>query len=159
MLPLIALFACTGSPQGHDSDDSADSGDSAADTGPAVLSLKFHMDSDYIPVMADDGQAPVGPFLGSIFAEDQSTDVGPIENAVSLVDFSVDIDLTPNGGPTDVVWTSEPMDPQILWVLGCLDADGNDCEQGDPITLPPENKLRLEAGGTTFTIQMGMLRP
>ncbi len=162
MLLLLSIIACTGSNGGGGADDSADSGDSGtgqADTGPAMLSLQFKMDSDYIPAMADNGETPVGLFRGSIFAEDQSTDIGPIDGAVSLVDFDVQIDLTPDGGPTDVAWTSEPLDPQILWVLGCLDADNNDCEKGDPITLPPENKLRLEAGGTNFIVQMGMLRP
>jgi hypothetical protein len=138
-----------------------DSGTAEA-TGPGTLALSFQIDDDLIGDMEEDGEAPVGTFGGSIFAEDQASNVGPVEGAVSLVDFEVELDLLPDGGPSAVLYTTEPLDPQIVWILGCLDSDANDdCgDVGDPITEPPANKVEiLPEVETAFTVYMGMLRP
>jgi len=163
MLTLLAtLLACTGS------DVDSASGDSAADTdvstGPGTLALSFRMDDDYLATMAEDGQSPVGTFGGSIYAEADASSVGPVDGAVPLADFSVTgIDLTVNGGPTGVLFRSDPLEAQVVWILGCLDVDdpADGCgDVGDPITIPNENKVQVLAGSeTAFEVYMGMLRP
>ena len=150
---LLSLLCACGGPEDSGSDEP---------TGPGTLALSFQMDDDLIVDMEDDGEEPVGTFGGSIFAEDQASNIGPIDGAVSLADFEVDLDLTPDGGPTEVLYTSEPLDPQIVWILGCLDSDANDdCgDVGDPITEPPANKVEiLPEVETAFTVYMGLLRP
>ncbi|MFZ5475569.1 MAG: hypothetical protein ACOZNI_02235 [Myxococcota bacterium] len=162
MLALaLALLAACPAPDKSDTGDGASTGDTTP-TGPGTLLLTFRMDDDYIAAMAEDGEAPVGPFYGSIYAEDDASSLGPNDGAQSLLDFTVEgLDLTPDGGPDDVSFATDPLDPQIVWILGCLDADGNGCDDvGDPITLPSENKARVEAGvETAFEVYMGMLRP
>ncbi len=154
---LLIAAACTAS----NTEDTA-AGDTAppdtTPTGPATLSLSFQMDEDYIPSM---DEPPVGNFLGSVFAEADASAIGPIDGAVALFDILVeDIDLTVEGGPTEVRYTSDPMDAQIVWVLGCLDSDANDCDYGDPITIPNTNKVQVVAGvDTAFNVYFGMLDP
>lgn len=152
LLLLIAGFgsACIGG----EPDDSGD----AAPTGPGTLALSFRMDPDLLPSMAE---APAGPFRGSVFREDDATSIGPVDGARALVEFeAAALDLSADGGPSAVAWTSEPIEPQIVWVLGCLDVDANDCDEGDPITIPNENKLRIDAGvETPFEVFLGMLNP
>lgn len=157
---LLLALACAP----VDDTDSTAPTDTAADTadtgsgGPGTLGLSFRMDDDYLAEM---DEPAVGTFRGSIYAEADATQIGPNEGAVSLLDFTVDgVDLTDGGGPTDVLYTTAPLDPQIVWVLGCLDADANDCDEGDPITVPNENKLAVVADAATdVEIYLGMLRP
>jgi hypothetical protein len=162
MLLLASLIACTGT------DVDSGGGDSAVEeelpTGPGTLALSFRMDADYIATMAEDGQIPVGTFGGSIYAEADATGLGPNDGAVSLADFSVSgIDLTVDGGPTGVLFRSDPLEPQIVWILGCLDVDdpADGCgDVGDPITIPNENKAQVAAESETpVEVYMGMIRP
>ncbi|MES2639908.1 MAG: hypothetical protein V4850_10515 [Myxococcota bacterium] len=156
MLLLASLLACTG-PSGNDT-----AGDTAPAiaTGPGTLALSFRIDDDYIATMAKGGEAPVGPFYGSCFREDDATATGPVEGALPLFDLEVPLDLTPDGGPTGMLYTTTPLDPQIVWILGCLDSDANGCDEGDPITLPNENKFQIAAEAETANeIYFGMLRP
>lgn len=155
-LPFLTLLAvaCTGT-----SDSAA--GDSAVDTaptGPGTLALAFQMEADLIPSM---DEPPVGTFEGSIYAEDDCTAVGPVDGAASLEDFSVAVDLTDGGGPTAALYATQPLDPQIVWIVGCLDTDANGCgDVGDPITVPNDDKVIVVAeAATPFTVQMNMLRP
>ena len=58
------------------------------------------------------------------------------------------------------MWTTDTLAPQVVWVLGCLDSDGNDCDTQDPITVPNENKFAIaESGTTSFTVFLWMLNP
>jgi hypothetical protein len=158
-LAITALLACSGA-----DDKDSGGGDSAADTtpsGPGTLALTFRMNADYIPAMEENGEEPIGTFGGSIYKEADATETGPVDGAVPIGDISVDIDLTDGGGPTDVLYRTDPLDPQIVWILGCLDSDANGCgDVGDPITVPATNKFQVEPGvESTIEIYMGMLRP
>lgn len=145
---LLALLACTGSGD--------DSSTPAPTTG--ALALTFRMDADYIASMSE---PPVGTFRGSIYAEADASAVGPDEGASSLVDFTAEgVDLSDGGGPTRTPFVTEALDPQVVWVLGCLDTTGDECEAGDPITVPNENKVEVLAGDATpFEVYLGMLHP
>ena len=158
----LALLACSSA----DPDDTAEVPVNA-DTGeaPGTLALSFRMDDDYIATLEANGQAPVGTFGGSIYAEDDASSVGPNDGAVPLYDFSVEgVDLSLEGGPTEVLHVTErSFEVQVVWVLGCLDVDdpADGCgDVGDPITIPNENKVQVVSGTETdFTVYMGMLRP
>lgn len=157
-LALLAPVFVTACATASDSADSADTGDTAdtGDVGVAVVELSFAMDPDLIAEMAE---APVGTFHGSIFAEADATGFGPNEGAVALVDFeSGALDLSVEGGPSAVAYTTE-LAPQVVWILGCLDSDVNDCECGDPITHPNDNKVQVVAGANPLTVQMELLHP
>ena len=150
----LALAACGGddgatdTPAGH-------SGTSP--TGPVTVGLAIDLDADLIPTMSEPA---AGSFLGSVFAEDQATSFGPIEGAVSLLDFSTEpLDFGTAGGLLATTTTLGPLDPQVVWVLGCLDSDGNDCDKGDPITIPNENKLQVDGTSTTLTLTLSLLSP
>ena len=161
MLLSLFVLACTTEAETGGSDSAVDTGDSAPEcdpTEPGVLVLSFQMDVDQLDNMEEPA---VGTFRGSIYAEDQSTAIGPIEGAVSMIDFTVEnVDLTVTGGPTGALWSADPLPSQKLWVLGCLDSDGNDCDKKDPITVPNDNKLLLAAcGETAFTVYLGLLNP
>lgn len=142
---LLALLACATAPV------------DSAETGPALLQLSFAMDADLVADMDD---APAGTFRGSIYAEDDASGVGPAEGAESLVDFvSEVVDLADSGGPSAVAWTSEALDPQTLWILGCLDVDANDCDCKDPITRPMDVKFAVVPGNNALTVRMELLHP
>lgn len=152
MTPLLLLACTSGSP-----DDTGAPVDST-DTSPGTLLLAFQMEEDLIVSM---DVPPVGTFYGSIYAEEDATAAGPVDSAVPLEDISADLDLTDHGGPTGVLYTTQPLDAAVVWVLGCLDVDANGCgDEDDPITVPNENKVMVPVGtGTTFTVYMSMLRP
>lgn len=145
---LTLLAACS-----SEADDTG-----AAAPGPGTLTLSFQMDDDYIPSMSE---SPVGTFRGSIYAEADASAIGPNEGAVALQDLEVaDVDLTDGGGPTAAMVTTEALDAQIVWILGCLDTDGNDCDTNDPITVPNDDKVEIVADADTpFTVYFGMLNP
>jgi hypothetical protein len=152
-LALCAALGCA-----EKAEDSAPV-DSASPSGPGRLAISFSMDEDYIPVMEE---APAGLFQGSIYAEADASAVGPVEGSSSLLDFVAGpMDLSGEGGPTDPLYTSEELEPQVVWVLGCLDSDASGvCDAGDPITIPNENKVIVEAGVTVaFEVYLGMLNP
>ncbi len=153
MLLTALLLACTGP-------DSAP-GDSATDSVPetgGTLALSFQMEADLIPSM---DSPPSGEFGGEIYDEDDCTAIGPNEGALPLESFSAVMDLTDGGGPTGVLYTTAALDASVVWILGCLDVDANGCgDEGDPITVPNDNKVLLQPGAETpFTVYMSMLRP
>ncbi|MDP2314564.1 MAG: hypothetical protein Q8P41_16800 [Pseudomonadota bacterium] len=155
-LALSSLLGCTGSV----ADDTALDTAPVVATGPGTLALSFRMDDDYLATMAKAGESPVGPFYGSCFKEEDASATGPVDGAVPLFDIEVALDLSADGGPTGVLYTTEPLEPQIVWILGCLDADANGCEEADPITLPNENKFQIAAEAETpIEIYFGMLNP
>lgn len=151
----LALAACSGDdptdgPAGH-------SGSTTTPTGPVTVGLSIDLDPDLIAAMAEPA---AGVFRGSVFAEDQATSFGPIEGAVSLQDFTTEpLDFGTAGGTLETTTELGPLDPQILWVLGCFDGDDNDCDAGDPITVPNENKFQVDAATTTLTLTLGLLSP
>ena len=147
---LYLALACS-------SDPALDSGGPATTPPDPTIGLSFSMDVDLIEDMEE---PPQGDFHGSIFAEDQATAVGPIDGAVTLADFTVpDLDLA-DGGPTEILWESDRIEPQKLWVLGCFDTDDNDCDAKDPITVPNTNKfLTLADQRTDLTVYLGLLSP
>ncbi len=158
LLPVLSA-ACSAGKTASDSATSSDSS-SAHDTahGPGTLALAFQMEADLIPSMT---APPVGTFGGSIYAEADATALGPNDGAVSLEDISVALDLTNNGGPTGVVYTTQPLAGGVVWILGCLDLNGDGCANpGEPITIPNEDKVIVVAGAETpFTVVMNMLDP
>jgi hypothetical protein len=157
-LLLLALAACTGKDGETGDTPPADT----APTGPGTLALSFQMDDDYIGRMEKAGESPVGTFYGSIYAEDDASSIGPNDGSEPLQDFHAEgLDLTTDGGPSDVACTTEPLEPGIVWVLGCLDVADDGCgDAGDPITIPNQNKVEVLPGAETpFTVFMGMLRP
>ena len=144
---LLLLTASLGCGESNDS--------GAAAPGPGTLSISFAIEEDLIPSMTD---APIGEFLGSIFAEDDATSIGPNEGAQSLEDVAVTIDLS-DGEALDA-YTSIPLEAGVFWILGCLDVDGNDCDIDDPITIPDENKFQVEADQQApAEVLMSMLNP
>lgn len=150
---ILLLLACTGSTT--ETGDTSAEGDTTATL--ATLQLSFQMDDDLIEGM---DEPPIGLFHGSIYREDDATAIGMNEGAESLVDFeSTSLDLSGGGGPSEVAWTSEPLEPQTLWILGCLDSDANDCECGDPITVPNDNKVAVVQGDNPITVRMELLHP
>lgn len=165
MLALVlTLLACSGAPVDDSAGDTADSAETDVPAGPGTLALSFRMDDDYLETIAENGQSAVGTFGGSIYAEADATSIGPNDDAVPLQSFSVDnVDLSADGGPTATLLVTDPMNTQIVWVLGCLDIDvpADGCgDVGDPITIPNENKVQVVAGAETpFQVYMGMLRP
>ncbi len=157
---IIAFLACLPPvADTADSGDIADVGDTAdtGEVGPATLDLQFTMDADLIEDMSE---PPVGIFRGSIYAEADASALGPADRAVPLLDFVSDsIDLTVGGGPSPVAFSTDTLDAQIIWILGCLDADANECEKGDPITFPNDNKFAIVAGPNLIDVTMELLNP
>jgi hypothetical protein len=126
-------------------------------TGPGTMILGVDLDPDLIPGMEDPA---LGPFRGSVFAEADAGPFGPLEGAVSLADFTTEpIDFGADGGLKEAVHTLEGIDPQIVWILGCLDVDANDCDPKDPVTIPNENKLQVTSGEAAYTLTLSILQP
>lgn len=154
--PLLfsLAIACAGD---KDATQSGHTGEPTTPQGPATLHLSFDLDPDLIPTM---NEPAMGTFRGSIFAEADVSAVGPNDGAVALVDFTSDpLDFGTVGGVLANMATVGPIDAQIVWILGCLDSDGNDCDQGDPITIPNENKLQILPGDGDYTVTMTLLNP
>lgn len=150
-LALLLLLACAKDPP-------AQTGDTGGATGPGTLRLSFAMDADLIPTMAE---AASGTFRGSVYAEADASAVGPNDGAVALFDFEAPgIAMDAGGEDSAVALTTEPLDAAVVWVLGCLDTAGDDCECGDPITIPNENKVAVPAATETpITVTMSLLHP
>lgn len=148
---LLLTLACTGAED--------DSGKTTTPpcTGPGALDFTVAMTVD-LQVSMEEPAA--GTFRGSVYAEADATAIGPVDGASSLLDFTIEgVDLTATGIDGDVT-TSAPIDPQIVWVLGCLDSDDNDCDTNDVVTIPNENKVEVLCGDPTpFEIYLGILQP
>jgi hypothetical protein len=150
----LALAACAG-----DGGDAPPAGahSGSGPGGPVSFALAIDLDGDLVPTMSEPA---VGVFRGSVFAEDQATSFGPVDGAVSLQDFTTEpLDFGAAGGRLDTATTLGALDPQVVWILGCLDSDDNDCDAADPITVPNENKLQVDAATTTLTLTLSLLSP
>jgi hypothetical protein len=157
---LALILACTSSEKDPSDTGGGDTGatDSASCTGPGALSLTVRMDADFTASMEE---PPVGDFHGSVFADADADGMGPVDGASSLLDFTIpDVDLTDGGGPDTDALVTDAIDPQIVWVLGCLDSDANDCDHGDMVTIPGQNKVEVLCGApTAFEIYLGITQP
>lgn len=137
---------------------SGETGDTETEpAGPSTLVLSFDLDPGLIEQMSEPA---VGLFEGSVFAENDASALGPNDGATPLLDFTSEaLDFGTAGGLLAEKATVGPVDPQIVWILGCLDSDANGCDIGDPITIPNENKFQLTAGEAPYTIKMSLLNP
>ncbi len=156
---LSFLVACVGMDSGlHGNFEfEVDAMDTASSTGPGTLALAFQVDADLVPEM---DEPPVGVVLGAVYAEADADEVGSNDGAVPLYEFSTDpLDLVDPDG-SQVAVTTPLLDAQAVWILACLDSDGNGCECADPVTLPNDNKvLVVGAEETTFHVTLGLLHP
>lgn len=151
---LAVLVACAGDEPG---DGAPTPSETSEPTGPVTLSLAIDLDADLIPTL---DEPAVGQFRGSVFAEADAGSFGPIEGAESILDFTTEeLDFGEAGGVLETGTTLGPLDLQVVWVLGCFDTAGDDCESGDPITIPNENKFLLEATTEALTLQLNLLQP
>lgn len=151
---ITLLLACSGA-----EDDTGATGTTpTACTGPGALSLTVRMDADYLGAM---DEPATGSFRGSVYADADASAIGPNDGASSLLDFEITgVDLTQGGGPDTDALVTDPIDPQRVWVLGCLDSDGNDCDTNDMVTIPNENKVDVLCGDPTpFEIYLGIQQP
>jgi hypothetical protein len=152
----IGLIACSGDKTGTTGSTGETGTPTTQSTGPATLTLDFHLDPDLIPTMSE---AAAGTFEGSIYAEADASAIGPNGGAVPLLDFSSDPLTFGADGVVLAGGTAGPIDAQIVWILGCLDTTGDGCECGDPITIPNENKLQILPGDGTYSVTMSLLDP
>lgn len=161
MLLLALTLACTSKPATDDSP-------AVIDTNPGVgkLSLSFAIEPDYIPILQGHGEEPVGAFYGSFWRGDEVTGAGPDEGAEDLGSIEVSlVDMRPDGGPSDILFTSEDLPAIEVVVLGFIDSDGNtgdthDPDNGDPVTLPADNDFDvIEGANTNVTVFFGLLNP
>lgn len=165
LLAFSLLAACT-TTSSTDADDTGDSGDTVP-AGENRLKLTFQID-DALVEQLDEGDSLVdGPFRGALWVADDTTDLGPKDGATSVAGISVaTMTLSEDGDPTEVLWTSEPLDAGFYRVLGFFDSDGNldpddaDPDDGDPVTLPSENEFEIVDGQDTVGgVYFGLLKP
>jgi hypothetical protein len=163
MLLLLAMAGCTNPAADTDGTDDTDVAyvepatcAEATRTGKLAFSVK--MLADLIPSM---DEPPVGPFLGSVFRTEDADGGGPHDGAEALLDFTIDgLDLSADGGPTAVLFTTGDLPACRVFVLGCLDSDANDCDYHDAITLPNDNVGHVAPDATTdLQITMNLLNP
>lgn len=158
------MWACTGTEKESTIEESTPIEDSEVDPCERVegatgtLALSFQMEPDFIPEMEE---PPTGTFKGSVFSCEDASAIGPVDGAVSLLDIDVPVDLVPtNGEVTGVLHVTAALPAERVWVLGCLDSDGNDCDKKDPITRPSENTITvIPDAETPLTVYFGMLNP
>ena len=160
---LVSIFVACSDTTMDSGGDTADSGDSAAPTGAGTLAISVKMEDDLLADLAEDGEDAISTVAFDVYLEADVVETsGPIAGAVALGSYSGQVDLSVDGGPTAVLYTTDPLDPQIVYVLGCLDSDHNDdCgDAGDPVTFPTMNKFQVEAGvESPITMQLGLRRP
>lgn len=152
------LLAC--SVEANDPVDTASASVPVSGTG--TLSLRFELDA----VLLGYADSPAaGPFHGSVFPSEGVTGLGPTSGTASLADIDgVGVDLA--AGVTEPLWTSPPLPVGRVAVLGFVDTDANalpdasDPDDGDPVTLPGENRFDVVDGAdTVVTVFFGLLNP
>lgn len=155
-LLLLVALACSGKDQHSDSPEPVPT--------EGTLAFTFRIDTDWMDAMEE---PPVGSFWGDIFLSSQVTGAGPDEGAEVLGSIYVElVDLTPDGGPSEVLFTSEALPVGEVTVLGFLDSDANSTEDDrgpddkDPVTLPNDNEFDVVGGEETVAeIFFGLLNP
>jgi hypothetical protein len=124
-----------------------------------TLSVSFDMSADYMKVMEE---PPVGVFRGEVYHSEEVDGMGPLEGASALYAFEVDVDLTPNGGPTEPLHVTDELPAGWVTILGFLDSDrsGPSPDSKDPVTIPGENEFTVEGGAETdAVVHFGFLYP
>lgn len=153
-MTLLFLLACAGDTTTVDSNPPTD----------GTLVVRFQIDTDWQAEMDED---PVGPFWGSVYDAYDVDNTGPYDGVEPLMSIFVEsMDLTEGGGPSELLWTSEPIENERIAILGFLDSDGNadpddpDPDSKDPVTLPNDNKFFIEYGAETeITVWFKFLNP
>jgi len=150
-IALALLAGCSGSKTtGGDTGHDTSTGTPTTNTGPATLDLSFDLNDGLISQMSEPA---AGTFKGSIYAEADASAIGPNDGATPIIDFGT------VGGTVADKATVGPIDAQIVWIVGCLDTTGDDCDCGDPITVPNENKMQILPGDGEYTVKMSLLDP
>lgn len=164
MLLLILALACTDK-GGDDTGTPAETGETGetGEPGEGTLAITFAMDADYIAIMDEE---PVGRFWGVVWRSEDVTSIGPGEDAVGLADVYVEeVDLRPDGATTAVLAITGPIPAIEVCILGFMDSDANatedpDPDEGDPVTLPGDNRFDVVADAeTTVEVYFGLLNP
>ena len=153
-MTVFFLIACASS-------DSVE--DTAAPPTEGSFAVRFQIDSDWQAEMQEEA---VGPFWGSVFDAWDVDNTGPYEGTEAIAPIDVEhLDLTA-GGPTEVLWTSGPIELERICVLGFLDTDANadpedpDPDTKDPVTLPNDNKFYTVFGEESeITVWFKFLNP
>jgi len=153
-MTVLFLLACT-------SADLAE--DSAAPPTDGTFAVRFQIDSDWQAEMEEEA---AGPFWGSVFDAWDVDSTGPTEGTEAIASIELEhLDLS-DGGPTEVLWTSEAIDLERICILGFLDSDGNadpedpDPDSKDPVTLPNDNKFYTVFGAESeITVWFEFLNP
>ena len=158
---MLAIAGCSGGEPATDTNPT--DGSPTPVFEPGTLALTFRIDTDYQAAMDEEA---LGTFYGSIFVADEVDSLGPMDGAVALEDLQLEVDLRADGGPTDVLHTTSPLDIERVAILGFLDSDGNadvngpDPDAKDPVTLPNDNKFTVPSGGeATVEVFFGLLNP
>ena len=161
LVAVSLLLAC-----GSDDSDGMEAGDDAADSGAdddddddasetGQVALRFEV-TGTVRESSNLEDELDGSIYGALFKSADVSITGPREDAEQFGSVeAADIDLTAADTVTEVVWTSEGLEPGQYTFLGYFDVDGSsdgleerDPESGDPVTLPTVNKFTIEAGET-----------
>lgn len=157
MRSLLVVILAAGCSGGSDTDTDTGAAETGGTNEPSTMVLSFDLDPDLIPTMEEPA---AGVFHGSLFAEADASPIGPNDGAVALLDFdSPALDFGTAGGVQAETVTVGPIDPQVVWIVGCLDSDANECDKGDPITIPNENKQQVTPGEAAYVVRMTLLNP
>lgn len=152
MTVLLTLVACA-EPDGSASADSGDPSD-------GTIAMSFAIDEDHAAEMSE---APRGMFYGAVFPEDVVDPTGA-DPADAIESFALDLELDVDGAPTASLYTSGPLPPGKVYVLGYLDSDGNSPDEpdaGDPVTLPGfSDRVEVVPGETVAqSVVLDLLMP
>lgn len=137
-------------------DDAADDGGDDAPAATGQVALRFEVGSSASGSMNLEDPL-MGKMYGGIFLTSDVSVTGPRDDAEQFasVETEGDVDLTAEGAVSEVVWTSEGLEPGNYTFLGYFDVDASsidleekDPDAGDPVTLPTVNTFTIEAGST-----------
>ena len=148
VVAAFALSACSKSAPL----DSSDSGTTAASPsfGNGQLALQFAIDEDIAEVM----EAPIGgTFLGEIYDAVDVSAIGPADGATPIASISVGVTVSPDGSPTETLYTSPILTPEEVTILGALDMDqSGGASSGEPVTIPNRTTFDVPSDATTAVI-------
>ena len=133
-------------------------------SGVGTLALTFRIDTDWMDAMSEPA---VGPVWGDLFLGSDVTNLGPNAGAEAVGSVYIEqVDLTPGGGPTAILITTEPLPAGEVAFLGFMDSDGNadpdapGPDRKDPVTFPADNRFTVRPDQeTTVEVFFGLLNP
>ena len=119
-------------------------------TGEGTLGVRFQMDPDVFENLIYRGYEPMGTFYGAIFDAEQVDNGGPSDGAVIYGEMEVEVDLRPEGGPTDVLHVTGVIPAGKVVILGFLDVNTESGgtegpSSGDVATWPSDNEFSVVA--------------